>query len=93
MPTYLLVMAHLDPTRVRYVPATAIVEQGENGDVGDYALLQCPCGSRPVVTDGLSQCVGCERYYVTVSACVYVVYGAMKPPPLRRARPLLAPGP
>lgn len=86
LPAYLLIMARIDPTRVREVPQLAIAEDGVD-DQGAYALLSCPCGGQPIVREGLEKCVGCERYYtLTAPGCLHVVYGAMEPPPLIRRR-------
>lgn len=76
---YLLLVARLDPGRVRSVPARAVLEEGE--DDGPYALVACPCEHRPVVTSVLTKCPGCERWYVYVTGGkVFVAYGAMAPP-------------
>ncbi len=80
---YLLAIARIDPARVRRVPAAAIVEQGVDDD-GDFSLVACPCGARPVIRLALIPCSGseCERWYVQVETSVWVTYGAMTPPPL-----------
>jgi hypothetical protein len=78
---YLLLCAKLDPTRVRTVPRGGVVEEGV--DEESYALVACPCGARPVVRPRLVRCEGCERWYCYVDGRrVFVVYGAMEPPPL-----------
>jgi hypothetical protein len=78
---YLLTIARSDPARVRLVPAGGIVEEGV--DEESYALVACPCGARPVVRERLLKCEGCERWYCYVDGHrLFVVYGAMSPPPL-----------
>lgn len=79
---YLLMIARIEPERVRRVPVLAVPESGEDDD-GPFALVTCPCGGRPIARSALEQCSGCERYYAEVGGgVVFVVYGAMKPPPL-----------
>jgi len=81
---YLLTIARSEPGRVREVPNSAIQETGE--DESPYAMVSCPCGAHPVVRATLAPCAGadCERWYLFLDARrVFVVYGAMEPPPLR----------
>lgn len=80
LPDYLLLIARLDPNRVRAVPARAIVEEGLDGD-GEHALLDCPCGAHPIVRASLDKCSGCERHYaLSGPGLVWVAYGAMPVP-------------
>lgn len=65
--------------RSRIVPAAAIAEQAHD-DEGDYSLVACPCGHRPIVRSSLKKCDGCERYYVAFGASVFVTYGGMEVP-------------
>lgn len=65
--------------RSRNVPLKAIAEHGEDDD-GPFALVECPCQSKPVVRATIEKCPGCERYYMLTAKRVIVVYGAMKPP-------------
>jgi hypothetical protein len=84
--SFLLTACRIDPARVRRVPARAIAEEGSD-DEGCFALLDCPCGARPIVHAALERCPDCERYYVLAGpAAVYVCYGAMTPPELRLSR-------
>lgn len=78
---YLLMIARSEPARVRPVPPGGVVEEGVDDE--GYALVACPCGARPIARERLAKCEGCERWYVYVDARrVFVVYGAMEPPPL-----------
>ena len=78
---YLLMIARIAPGRVRSIPTKAILEEGD--DEGPYALVSCPCGARPVVTERLAKCPDCERWYCYVGGRkVFVAYGEMTPPPL-----------
>jgi hypothetical protein len=78
---YLLMIARIEPARVRRVPAAAIDEEGIDEE-GEFALLECPCGARPVVRPKLERCQ-CERYFVLIAAgSIWVTYGETKPPPL-----------
>lgn len=82
IPDYLLMIARIEPARVRRVPSVAIEDEGTD-DAGGFAFVNCPCGARPIVRDDLEKCKGCERYYVLVSTGrVYLTYGAMSPPAL-----------
>lgn len=64
----------------RRVPARAVAEDGED-ESGRFALVSCPCGSRPIVRDSLAKCSGCERFYaLSASGRVFVTYGEMDPP-------------
>lgn len=82
IPDYLLMVARIDPARVRRVPAAAITEEGLD-DQGEFAYVACPCEAHPVVRGELEQCTSCERRYVLVgTGAVFVAYGAMEPPPL-----------
>lgn len=67
--------------RFRRVPGRAVVESGSDGD-GPYALVECPCGQKPVVRAPLRQCSGCQRFYMLPRATAWVFYGDMEPPPL-----------
>lgn len=79
---YLLLIARIDPARVRRVPSTAIAEEGAD-EIAEFAFVDCPCGARPVVRQTLEQCKGCERWYVLFEqGVVFVTYGEMAPPPL-----------
>jgi hypothetical protein len=64
--------------RMRVVPARAVVEEGED-DEGLFALIECPCGQRPIVRSTLTACGGCERWYLK-GASVLVLYGDMELP-------------
>jgi hypothetical protein len=82
LPDYLLVVARIEPARVRKVPSRAVVDDGHDDD-GAFAFVDCPCGAKPIVRADLGKCSGCERYYVLVgSGSVFLTYGAMTPPPL-----------
>jgi len=82
LPDFLLMILRIDPARVRKVPREAVADDGHDDD-GEFAFVACPCGARPVVRERLGRCSGCERRYTLVAARrVYVVYGAMAPPPL-----------
>lgn len=82
LPSYLLLIARLDPARVRRVPSSAITEEGQD-ETGEFSFVGCPCGAHPVAAAEMVKCSGCERYYVEFErGAVYVVYGAMEPPPL-----------
>lgn len=92
LPDYLLLVARIEPARVRLVPKTAIPEDGHDDD-GPFAFVACPCGARPIVRAPLERCPSCERYYCLVFPRVFVTYGAMAPPPLPdRTPPTLACG-
>lgn len=65
--------------RTRLVPDSAVAEYGEDDD-GEFALLDCPCGSKPVVRRRLERCQCCERYYMLGRGRPLVFYGAMTPP-------------
>lgn len=66
--------------RLRKVPAGAISEETEE----PTALIECPCGHRPVAERSLAKCPGCERIYVTFGpGRTYVVYGDMEMPERR----------
>jgi hypothetical protein len=83
-PDYLLLLARIEPGRVRRVPASAIVSDASDDEGGELSLIECPCGARPVVRSALRECPGCERWYSHVGpGAVYVAY-ADAPPPLRR---------
>lgn len=80
--TYLLMFARMAPERVRRIPSTAILEEGED-EQGRYALVRCPCGGHPTVRARLQQCDGCGRFYVSLAlGAVWVAYGDMPVPPL-----------
>lgn len=64
--------------RMRHVPDRA-VEYGEDDD-GQYGLIECPCGSRPICKERLEKCPGCERYYAIDGKQAVVAYGNMTPP-------------
>jgi hypothetical protein len=64
--------------RTRRVPGRAIAEFGEDDD-GEFALIECPCGSRPIVRGTIEKCA-CERYYLLTGRGPIVVYGEMEPP-------------
>lgn len=82
LPDYLLMIARIDPARVRRVPKRAIADDGVDED-GDFALVTCPCGARPVVRFELAKCSDCERYYTLIApGYVFLTYGEMTPPPL-----------
>lgn len=86
LPAYLLMVARIEPARVRRVPPRAVVENGVD-EAGDFALVACSCGHRPVVRAELAKCSACERYYTLIDdGSVYVTYGEMAPPPLPVAR-------
>lgn len=74
---YLLMIARIAPGRVRAVPARAVTEEN---DEEAFALVACPCESRPVVTARLAKCPGCERWYVYVGGRAFVAYGEMALP-------------
>ena len=78
---YLLLVARSDPARVRTVPQRAVVDDGHDDD-GDFALVACPCGTRPIVRERLERCGGCERFYALIGPKVFCCYGEMTPPPL-----------
>ncbi len=83
VPRYLHTIALWDPDRVRLVPSVAVTEEGDD-DVGEFALVACPCGAHPIVRPRLVRCVGddCERWYTYMNGGkVFVVYGEMAPPP------------
>lgn len=65
--------------RLRKVPAAAIVGAGDD-DSGDFSLVSCSCGHRPVVRIDLNKCPGCERWFMVTGGQVWVVYGDMEPP-------------
>lgn len=81
----LLVGGEFVAERVRAIPERAVVENGED-EAGVYALVECPCGSKPIVRVEPVKCNGCERHYVASgpNPNVYVIYGDMKPPARRR---------
>lgn len=82
LPDYLLMVARIQPARVRRVPARAVVDDGHDDD-GDFAFVACPCGAKPIARGALAKCSGCERYYVLVApGHVFLTYGEMTPPPL-----------
>lgn len=82
VPGCLMMIARIEPARVRRIPVSAIAEEGVD-DNGGFSMVACPCGAKPVAQERLAKCPGCERYYVHVRVGnVYVVYGAMEPPPL-----------
>lgn len=60
--------------RVREVPGAKVVEERE-----DEALVECPCGHRPIVERTLRQCPGCQRWYILMRR-VWVVYADMPVP-------------
>jgi hypothetical protein len=64
--------------RMRVVPFRAVVEEGED-DEGSFALIECPCGQRPIVRSKLAACSGCERWYLKEEN-VLVLYGEMEIP-------------
>lgn len=79
---YLLVIARSEPARVRRVPSQAVVEEGDDDD-GAFALVECPCGTRPVVRGLSTKCTGCNRNYVRFEGgTVFVAYGDGQVPPL-----------
>lgn len=65
--------------RMRYVPGRAVAEYGEDDD-GQYALIECPCGYKPIVRGPIQKCRDCERYYMLKRKGAVVVYGAMPVP-------------
>jgi hypothetical protein len=65
--------------RMRVVPSRAIAEEGED-DEGPFALIECPCGQRPIVRSNITPCGGCERWYLKDES-VLVLYGDMELPP------------
>lgn len=82
VPDCLLMVARIEPARVRRVPASAVAEDGAD-DEGGYSMVTCPCGGHPIARERLARCPGCERYYTHVRpGSVWVTYGAMSPPPL-----------
>jgi hypothetical protein len=84
LPEYLLLVARIEPARVRRVPARAVVDDGIDDD-GEWAFVACPCGAQPVVRRALEKCRACERYYVFISpGFVFLSYGSMTPPELAR---------
>lgn len=66
---------------IRRVPDRALADTGED-DQGNFALVNCPCGKKPVARPESTKCPGCDRWYVTAgnNPNVYVVYGDMQPP-------------
>jgi hypothetical protein len=64
--------------RMREVPARAIAEEGED-DEGAFALVECPCGQKPIARSKLTPCSGCERWYLKETS-VLVLYGDMELP-------------
>lgn len=77
---YLAMLHERAPERMRLVPACAIAEQGVD-DEGDFSLVDCPCGAKPVVRTSIAPCGGCERWYAHLRVDrVVVVYGGMTPP-------------
>jgi hypothetical protein len=60
--------------RFREVPSSAVESNNDT-----EALVNCPCGAHPVVTEELIQCPDCERFY-TYDGRVWVAYGDMEPP-------------
>jgi hypothetical protein len=64
--------------RMRVVPFRAIAEEGED-DEGAFALVECPCGQRPIARSTLTACGGCERWYLKEGS-VLVLYGDMELP-------------
>lgn len=82
LPDYLLMVARIEPARVRKVPRHAVVDDGQDDD-GEFAFVVCPCGAKPIARGSLEKCSGCERRYVLVARShAFVTYGAMTPPPL-----------
>lgn len=79
MPFWLYMMATHAPSRVREVPSAAIEEE-HRGEDGDWTLIACPCGGKPIAGPIIEKCAGCERHYTLAGHNVYVVYGAMEPP-------------
>lgn len=67
--------------RAVVIPASAVEEQGSD-ELGDYCLVKCPCGARPVARPCIDKCPGCERYYVVSpdGGRVIVAYGDMEVP-------------
>lgn len=77
-PHYLL---HVDllKRRTRKVPLRAVAEYGEDED-GEFALIECPCGAKPIAKTDIEKCPGCERYYLLTGKGPLVLYGDMEPP-------------
>lgn len=83
--TYLLMVARIEPERVRRIPSVAVLEEGEDDD-GRFALVSCPCGGHPTVRAALVKCEGCQRFYALMGlGSVWVAYGDMAVPPLTPA--------
>jgi hypothetical protein len=64
--------------RMRVVPSRAIAEEGED-DEGVFALVECPCGQKPIARSTLTACGGCDRWYLKATS-VLVLYGDMELP-------------
>lgn len=64
------------PERCRQVPRAAIAEDGVDED-GHFAMVECPCGRKPIVRYQIEKCGGCARYYVLTAPTVFVLYGDM----------------
>lgn len=67
------------PDRLREVPRRAVADDGVDDD-GHFAMVECPCGGKPIVRYPIEKCGGCERYYVLVAPTVFVLYGDMALP-------------
>jgi hypothetical protein len=78
LPHYLL-QVDLLKQRARKVPVRAVAEYGEDED-GEFALIECPCGARPIAKTIIEKCRGCERYYLLTRKGPLVLYGDMEPP-------------
>lgn len=66
--------------RMRPVPARAVDEYASDDD-GDFALISCPCGAKPIARAPIEKCPGCERYYTILGGKrAIVIYGAMTVP-------------
>lgn len=79
VPHFLLMIPGLKH-RTRAVPARAVAEYGEDED-GQMAMIDCPCGAKPIARAGFEKCPGCERYYSILGGKrALVLYGAMPLP-------------
>lgn len=66
--------------RFRHVPMRGVAEYAEDDD-GPFALIECPCGAKPIARAQIEQCPDCERYYTILDGKrALVFYGAMTPP-------------